>query len=125
MVTRAKVRNIISEDFDKLINENEIVFVDFWANWCVPCKNFAPTYEKAANLYPSITFAQVDVEKEQELSQLFEIRSVPHLMVFKKGIAIYSESGVMPESTLKELAEQAISADVNDIVAQLEEQQDK
>ncbi|MDF1758835.1 MAG: thioredoxin family protein [Legionellaceae bacterium] len=124
MGTGANVQNIKSGNFEKLIKENEIVFVDFWANWCVPCKNFAPIYEEASKLYPSIVFAQVDVEKEQELSDIFEIRSVPHLMVFKKGIAIYSESGIMPESTLKELAQQAINADVSEIVAQIDEQQD-
>lgn len=121
MVSKENMYNVLGENFEKLIADHEIVFVDFWAKWCAPCKNFMPIYEKTAALYPDVIFAQVDVEKEQELSNLFEIRSVPHLMVFKKGIAIYSESGTIPESTLKELVEQAIKADVSDLVAELNE----
>jgi thioredoxin 1 len=121
MVDGASVQSVLGSEFEKLIADNEIVIVDFWAKWCSPCKHFAPIYEKTAKKYPDITFAQIDVEKEQELSEAFEIRSIPHLMVFKKGIAIYSESGSMPESTLKELVEQALKADVSDIVAKLEE----
>jgi thioredoxin 1 len=110
-----------SSDFESMIASHEIVFVDFWAKWCAPCKSFFPTYEQISKLYPNIAFTQVDIEAEQELAQVFEIRSIPHLMVFKKGIAVYSESGSMPLSTLKELAELAIAADVSDIVANLAE----
>lgn len=117
------VQQITADNFESYITGHEIVIVDFWANWCAPCKNFFPVFSKVAASYPNITFAKVDIEKEQELSQAFEIRSVPHLMVFKKGIVIYSESGTMPESTLRELAEQAISADVSNIVAQIDEDQ--
>ena len=108
-------------NFEDYITEHEIVIIDFWATWCAPCKNFSPVFSKVAKSYPNITFAKVDIEEEQDLAQAFEIRSVPHLMVFKKGIVIYSESGTMPESTLRELADQAISADVSAIVAQIDE----
>lgn len=115
MDAQNKIHEINSHNFENYINKHEILILDFWANWCAPCKNFSPIFDKVANLYPEITFAKIDIEKEQELAQVFEIRSVPHLMVLKKGIVIYSESGSMPESTLKELASQAISADVSGI----------
>lgn len=117
------VQQITADNFESYITEHEMVIIDFWANWCAPCKNFFPVFSKVSESYPNITFAKIDIEQEQDLAQAFEIRSVPHLMVFKKGIVIYSESGTMPESTLRELADQAISADVSSIVAQIDEDQ--
>ena len=113
-------RSVSGEEFEELIAKNNIIFVDFWAEWCAPCKQFAHVYEKVAKLHESIIFAKVDVAKEQELADIFQIRSIPHLMVFKEGIVIYSESGSMPESTLNELVAQALAADVSAIKAQLE-----
>ncbi len=105
---------------EPLINANEIVFIDFWASWCAPCRQFSTVYEKVAALHEKIVFAKVNIEEESELAETFHIRSIPHLMVFKQGIVVYSESGSMPESTLKELVQQAVDVDVSDIKAQLE-----
>ena len=118
------VRAITSSDFDELLKTDAIVFVDFWATWCAPCMQFSPVYEKVAKAYPGIVFASVDIEKEPSFAEIFSIRSIPHLMVFKEGIAIYSESGSMPESTLKELATQALSVDVSSIRESAEGQPD-
>lgn len=115
---------IKSAQFDALINENQVVFIDFWAEWCAPCKQFSMVYEKVSEQFPGITFVKVNIEEEQELADIFEIRSIPHLMVFKEGIVIYSNAGSMPESTLKELAQQSLDVDVSEIRAQLD-QQDK
>ena len=101
--------------FEAYINKNSIVFIDFWAEWCAPCKAFAKVYEAIAKEYPDIQFAKVNIEEEQELSDSLQIRSIPHLMIFKEGILIYSEAGSMPESTLKDLVKQAIAADVTEI----------
>ncbi len=120
MVTQVAVRDVTGDTFEDLINHNQLVFVDFWARWCAPCKQLALIYDKVAELYPNIVFAKVNIEKESELAKLFQIRSIPHLMVFKQGIAIYSEAGGMPESTLKELIQQALDADVSAIRHQLD-----
>lgn len=108
------------ETFEDFIEKNEIVFVDFWAEWCAPCKVFATIFEQVAVENTEIAFAKINIEKEEELAEIFNIRSIPHLMVFKQGIAIYSESGTMPESILKELVAQAKEADVTDIRDQIE-----
>ena len=113
-------QNIISTEFESLINNNEIVLIDFWAEWCAPCKQFAMVYEKISEQYPSIKFLKVNTAEQQELAELFEIRSIPYLMIFKQGIVIYANAGSIPESTLKELIQQAIEVDVSEIQAQIE-----
>lgn len=107
---------------EEILAKNAIVFVDFWAEWCAPCKQFGKIYDEMADSYPSIAFAKVNIEKESELAETFQIRSIPHLMIFKEGIVIYSDSGSMPKSILKELIEQALVVDVSDIRAQIEAQ---
>lgn len=114
------VKALDTHNFEETIQNTPIVVVDFWAKWCAPCTQFAVVYEKVAAEYPGIVFAKVDVEHAPELGEMFEVRSIPHLMVFKEGIAIYSDSGSVPESVLKELAEQALAADVSEIKAQLD-----
>lgn len=113
------VHEVTNDIFEGLLSQYEIIFVDFWTQRCAPCKQFADIYEQAAREYPTIFFGKINIEVEEELSELFQIQSVPHLIVFKQGIAIYSESGSMPLSTLKELADQAIVVDVSDIRAQI------
>ncbi|WP_454780897.1 thioredoxin family protein [Legionella sp. WA2022007384] len=117
--------NVSSAEFQSLIEENSIVFIDFWADWCAPCKQFSKVYEQVAEHFPNIKFAKVNIEAEQQLSDFFEIRSIPHLMVFKEGIVIYSNAGSMPASTLKELVEQAVAVDVSAIKEELQQKEKK
>jgi thioredoxin 1 len=115
-------QELINSEFEVLITENELVFVDFWAEWCAPCKQFSVIYEQVAAQFPSIKFTKVNIEHEKQLAEYFEIRSIPHLMIFKDGIVIYSDAGSIPESSLKELAQQALDADVSEIRAQILEE---
>jgi thioredoxin 1 len=102
------VMAIQSADFENLIEQHDIVFLDFWAPWCAPCLHFSKVYEQIAQDFKQITFAQLNIEESPELPQSFEIQSIPYLMVIKQGVVIFAESGSMPASRLKELAEQAI-----------------
>jgi thioredoxin 1 len=111
---------VTAEQFEAVIRDNEIVIIDFWAPWCAPCKHFAHVYDRVAAQYTTVFFAKVNTEHEHELANFFQIRSIPHLIVFKQGIVIYSEPGSMPESTLKELVQQALDADVSEIKMQLD-----
>ncbi len=117
-------QSVTSNQLEQLIQTNEIVFVDFWAEWCAPCKQFGVVYEKIAQEFEKIVFAKINVSEEQELADIFQIRSIPHLMVFKQEIVIYSEAGSMPESTLKELVQQAQIADVSAIKEQLNKEEE-
>src|SRR5687768_4589828 len=107
------VVTVTEENFEDIIHNNLVVFMDFWAKWCEPCKVFAKIYKNIAQEFPQICFSQVDVEDQTKLAETFQISSIPHLLVFKQGIIIYSDSGTMPASTLQDLVKQALTADVD------------
>lgn len=110
------------EQFEDLIKQHELVILDFWADWCAPCKAFSTVYEQLSEQYPHIAFGKINIQEAKELTETFQIRSIPHLMIVKKGIVIYSESGSMPESTLNELIEQALDVDISKIRSEMHEE---
>jgi thioredoxin 1 len=116
---------LTSENFKDVINNNDIVIVDFWAEWCGPCKSFGPTFEAASEKYPEIAFAKVNTEEERDMAAGFNIRSIPTLMVFREQVILYAEAGSLPASALDQLVEQVKGLDMEAIKAEIaaEEQQ--
>jgi len=111
--------NVKSAEFEALVAKTGIVLVDFWAEWCGPCRAFGPVYEKLSEKYPEITFAKVDTEAEREIAGAAGITSIPTLMAFRDGILLYREAGALPEAPLQQLIEQVQGLDMDAVRSEI------
>lgn len=117
------VINLTKENFEETIENNDIVIFDFWAEWCGPCKQFAPIFQEVAAKHPDIVFAKVNVEEEQELAQMFQVRSIPTIVFMREKIVVYSNPGLIPAQNLEEGIEQLKALDMEQVRKDLEAQQ--
>ena len=109
--------------FEKAVTENDIVLVDFWAEWCGPCKRFAPVFEESSTEHPDVVHAKVDTEAEQGLAGAAQITSIPTLMAFRDGILVFSQAGALPKPALEQVVQAVKGLDMDDVRRQLAEQQ--
>ena len=114
---------LTKDNFEETILNNDTVFVDFWAEWCGPCKMFGPTFEAASDKHNDIVFAKVDTEAQQELAGYFQIRSIPTLMVFREKVVLFSQPGALPAPAFDDLIEQVKAVDMEDVHKSIAEQQ--
>ncbi|SNY55342.1 thioredoxin [Paractinoplanes atraurantiacus] len=111
--------NLTKENFQQTVTTDGIVLVDWWADWCAPCRSFAPVYEKASTEHPDITFAKVDTEAEERLSAIAGISSIPTLMVFRDGVMVFSEPGALPGAALEKVITAVQELDMDEVRAKL------
>jgi thioredoxin 1 len=119
------VYDVTEADFQQRVLERSRelpVVVDFWADWCGPCKRFAPVFEASSEQHPDIVFAKVDTEAEQGLSAAANIRSIPTLMAFRQGIMVFNQAGALPADALEQLIAGVRSLDMDKVREQLAEQ---
>lgn len=115
--------NLGLEAFEKTITDNDIVVIDFWADWCQPCKRFSPIYEEVSEEHPDVVFAKVDTEAEQELAGMARITSIPTLWVFREGIQVFANAGAMDKKSFASLVENVKGLDMDDVRKQIAERE--
>lgn len=113
---------LTKDNLKETLKNNEIVFIDFWAQWCAPCRRFAPIFEEASENFENIVFGKVNTEEERELAGAFQIRSIPMLMAFRQEIPVFGQPGMLPKDSFEDLIHQVLELDMEDVHRQYNEQ---
>jgi thioredoxin 1 len=111
--------DITAENFEETITDNDIVLVDFWADWCGPCKRFGPVYQKASEEYDGIVFAKLDTDANYELTSQLGIEGIPTLMAFREGVLVFNQAGALPGQALKQVLDAVKGLDMEEVHAQV------
>ena len=111
--------------FAETIENNTLVILDFWAEWCGPCKAYGPVYERVSEEFPDVVFGKIDTEEQQALAGMFGIRSIPTTIAFKEGIGVFMQPGALPEAALRDLVDKLKELDMDEVRAEMEANEGK
>jgi thioredoxin 1 len=110
------------DKLDDLLAHNDIVLIDFFTDWCGPCKVFAPVFEEASEKHPDVKFAKCNTEQEQQLAAVFGVRSIPTLAVFRQKVLLFLQPGAMPSGALEDLISQVKSLNMDEVRDSIEKE---
>lgn len=116
----AKTVDLTDQNIETTVKGNGIVFIDFWASWCGPCKAFAPVFEAAAEKHADIVFAKVNTDEQQGLAQAFNVQGIPTLAIFRDGVLLFSQAGALPAAMLETLVERVRALDMNAVRSEVD-----
>ena len=119
--TSGKPIELTKDNFEQVLSSEKPVFIDFWAEWCGPCRAFAPVFEAAAAKHPDVLFAKVNTEQERELAGSFQIRSIPTIVAIRDRVGVFKESGALPAAAFDDLIQQVVALDMDDVRARIAE----
>jgi thioredoxin 1 len=110
---------LTAENFNSTVTGDGLVLVDFWAEWCPPCRMFGPVFEKASEKHPDAVFGKVDTEAQPEVAAAFDIASIPTLMIIRDNVMLYNQPGALPANALEELITKAEALDMDEVRASM------
>lgn len=111
--------DINADTFEKTITDNGIVLIDFWADWCGPCKMFGPIFEKSSEQHEDVVHAKLDTDANQQLAGSLGIRGIPTLMAFREGVLVFNQAGALPAKSLEEVITAVKGLDMDEVHSQL------
>lgn len=111
--------DLTESNFNETVEKNDILIIDFWAEWCGPCIQFGPVFEKVAGENTDVAFAKVNTEVEQGLAGYFQVQSIPTLMVIKEQVVIFNQAGALDEAGLNALVQQVKELDMDKVRAEM------
>tara|TARA_B100000035_G_C20703032_1_gene423512 strand:- start:103 stop:477 length:375 start_codon:yes stop_codon:yes gene_type:complete len=111
--------------FAETIEKNELVILDFWAEWCGPCRAYGPVYEKVSEEFPDVIFGKIDTEAQPELGRLFNIRSIPTTIAFKQEIGVFMQPGALPENALRDLVNMLKELNMDEVREEMEKRKEE